>query len=95
MSEEQKPQEHGIKETLDVVMLFKDAAQAIRAAKSDGEINWKDIPKVAGLLVSVKNAVQGSGEIKNEMAELSKEEAEQLMDALVTSATDLVLAIIE
>lgn len=98
MSEENnlpQEQQHGIKETLDVVILFKDAAEAIRKAKADGEINWKDIPKIAGLIVSVKNAIQGSDQIKAEMGELSKEEAEELGAALVAAATDLVLSIIE
>ena len=85
----------GIKETQELIALVQAAADAIKAAKADGEINWRDVPKVAGVLVALKAAVQGGNQIKAEMADVSKEEAQELMQQGMAAVISMVQAFIE
>jgi hypothetical protein len=94
MSDEQQ-QQHGIKETLELVALLQEAADAVKAAKADGQINWKDLPKISGLLWAAKSAVQGSDKIKVEVAELSKEELDELLTKIVAAVSSLIISVVE
>lgn len=59
------------------------SADAIAAAKSDGTIDWRDLPKLGPPLLAWKDAVIGAENIPTEMKQLSRVELiEKLTQAL-------------
>ena len=85
----------GTKETEELIALIQAAADAIKAAKADGEINWRDIPKVGGVLVALKAAAQGNDKVPAELKDLTREEIEKLMAKSMTAILAMIQAFVE
>lgn len=84
----------GIKETMDVVALIETTAVEITAAKADGHIDWRDAPKVAPVLVALKTALDGGNLIPEELKDLDSGEVQTLLEATLTAAQHLAMAIV-
>ena len=85
----------GTKETEELIALIQAAADAIKAAKADGEINWRDIPKVGGVLVALKKAVQGNDKVPDELKNLTREEMEMLLTKSMAAIIAMIQAFVE
>lgn len=74
-----------IKETMDVFTMAKAAAVAIKAAKADGRVDWKDLlsQESRALLPAVQAAVKDSQLIAEELKDLNQEEAKLLASSAV------------
>ena len=83
-----------LKETLEVLEAVDALANAIVAAKADGKVDWKDIPKLAHVLSAGKKALDGSSNIKIELADLDENEITEIIDKAFTSISLLVDAIL-
>jgi hypothetical protein len=49
----------GIKDSVELLVLFRDGVKVLKASMTDGKIDWKDIPKVWALKDKATAAVQG------------------------------------
>lgn len=82
----------GIKETREVLKLLEDLADAIEKAKSDGSIDWFDLPKLGGVVSSAKKAMDGSHLIDDELRDLDADEIKVLINDAVSAATAITKA---
>jgi hypothetical protein len=69
----------GIDEAEDVIKFIGDLADAIHEAKSDKMLNIFDAVKFITITPSLAAAVKGSGQIKEELADLTGEERDKLL----------------
>lgn len=83
----------GIKETLECFVVVEELASAISKAKEDGEIGVLDLRHLPPVISSLREAIKDSKEIKIEIADLSKEELEQLVGAAIKAGMAVVEAV--
>ena len=83
----------GIKETLEVIELVKDLADAVHASKADGKLDVFDMVHFLKITPSIFNAVRGSSEIKLELSDLNDEEKEILLKAVQEAILKIVTAL--
>lgn len=71
----------GIKETLDVMNLAAMAAVQAKEIMADGKVNALDLPKLVPLWQPMKDAIDNAAAMKDEMADLDKDEVKALVAA--------------
>jgi len=84
----------GIKETLEVVALVDKTADLVMAAKADGSIDWRDLPKLGPEVAALKDALAGAQGIAAELADLDKDEVIKLYEASAAAVFKLAKAIV-
>lgn len=82
-----------MKETLDILVLVRSIADAIDKAKSDGKLDWFDLPKVADLREAASKALRDSQNIPAELLDLDGDEVKILLDGLIDALQKLYYAI--
>lgn len=85
----------GTKELMDVIAAVEKTAEAVRAAKADGTINWLDLPKLGQPVVAWKDALVGFGKIKDEIRDLDHEELPQVLTAAIAAIQKLGEALLQ
>lgn len=83
-----------IKETLELFDLGDSLAKALKESKADGQIDWKDLPKWAPVLLAAKKAAEGGPAIAVECKDLDAEEVQKLLSRALDTVTALVAAVI-
>lgn len=78
-------------QTHEAIAAIKAVADAIKAAKADGEVDWWDLPKALPAMVALKLAVEGATEIPGEIMLASHTPKE--LAALVTELVQNALAL--
>ena len=63
-----------IKETMELLDVLKCMAQCYSEAKSDGVVNWFDLPKFRPVLVAMGQALTGIELVESEMRDLDMSE---------------------
>ena len=88
---------HGIKEITDVFYLLREFAEAIKIAKADGKVDIFDVLSVDTMDVvsAAIDAVQGSGDIAAELADLDKEEIQELITIALEASKCMLDVILE
>ncbi len=84
----------GIKESLDVLKVPAVVADALLAAKADGQLDAMDAMRALPVVQALKDAWTGSDQLDDELKELSKEELVVLVKAGADSTVKLVLALL-
>jgi hypothetical protein len=86
----------GIKETTDLFILLRECAEAIKAAKEDGAIDFRDLlsSEVRDMIPASIEAVRGSEKIALEVADLDAAEIKQIIDLAMVAGTALVAALL-
>jgi len=84
----------GLKETMEVVALVDRTADLIVAAKEDGSIDWRDLPKLGPAVASLKDAIAGAQGVAGELADLDKDEVVKLYEAASSAVFKLAKAIV-
>lgn len=85
----------GIQQSLEIFDLGDSVAKAVIESKSDGDIDWMDIPKFAPVVSAAKRAADGSDQIPVELKDLSPEEIEQLVVRAHKTVANLVAALLK
>lgn len=83
-----------VKEANDVVVLINATADAVKAAKADGAIDWRDAKEVIGLLPELRDAVKDANKIPEQVKGATNEELQQLATDSMTAAYRLVEAVL-
>lgn len=88
---------HGIKEITDVFYLLKEFAEAIKHAKANGTIDIFDLLSLdtVDVVKAAVTAMQGSGDIAAELADLNKEEIQELITIALDASKSLLDVIVE
>jgi len=88
---------HGIKEITDIFYLLKEFAEAIKSAKSDGTIDIFDVLSgdTMDVVTAAVAAMQGSSDIAAELADLDKEEIQELITIALDASKSLLDVIVE
>jgi dihydrodipicolinate synthase/N-acetylneuraminate lyase len=82
----------GVKEMLELIAGLKEVAKLGKLALKDGKIDLNDLALLSQLLVKQQvmiDALQGLGDVGDEVKDLSLEEAMQLIQALVDAAKEV------
>lgn len=66
----------GISDIVDLFNLADAAIDALVAAKADGEIDWKDLPKVIKLYDELKAALAGLENVPDQIKDVDGKELE-------------------
>jgi hypothetical protein len=82
-----------MKETLDILVLVRAIADAIDKAKSDGKLDWFDLPKIADLREAANQALRDSQNIPAELLDLDGDEVKILLDGMIAAIQKLYYAI--
>lgn len=82
-----------IKETLEVIDVLDVTAKAIKEAKADGDVDWKDSPKFVKVIPAAVKAINGADKIKLELKDLDDGETQVLFDRIMAASTALLDAI--
>lgn len=81
-----------MKDAQDFVTLTRAAAKAIREAKADGEVNWRDAPKVVQVIGPLREAIKDSQKIPEQFKAATAEEISAFAGDAVVAMTELVEA---
>lgn len=86
-----------LKETQEFIELLDTLANAVAKAKEDGEISWRDAPKIVPVIVALKTAVNGSDQIANELKEAYEHPqlANLLLNQLMNASIKLLDAVMK
>lgn len=82
----------GVKEILELIAGLKEVAKLGKLALKDGKIDLNDLALLSQLLVKQQtliDALQGLGDVGDEVKDLSLDEAMQLIQALVDAAKEV------
>lgn len=71
-------QKVGIEGTKSVLLLVITGVNTIKSAKADGKIDLNDLGLVLSLIPKIQPAIDGIGEVKTEISDLSMEELAEL-----------------
>lgn len=74
--------QYGIKETKEVLVFGLDLAKAIKGALEDKQLDFSDLPRLFPAFMKSGDALEGLDQIKNELADLSTDEVEQLKQVM-------------
>lgn len=85
----------GNKEILDCFVVVDELAKAIAKAKEDGEINILDLRLLPPVIASVRDAVQGSKDLAEEVKNLSNEDLQEVLAKGIQSVTSLISALVK
>lgn len=83
----------GIKETQEAIGLVKNIADTIKDAKADGKLDIFDAMKALTIAPGLMAAINGSGDIDDELADLNGEEKDILLNDLKEAIFKLVEAL--
>lgn len=86
-----------MKETQEFIELLDVLANAVAAAKEDGQIGWRDAPKIVPVIVALKTAVNGSDQIAAELKEAYEHPqlANLLLNQLMNASIKLLDAVLK
>jgi hypothetical protein len=81
---------YGIKEFLDVVNVGLAIGNGIgMSLQNDGKINLQDIGNFMPAVLEIPNAIEGAGEIVNELQDLQQEEIIVIRDHILSRAANI------
>jgi|GEM_PF-2517461 len=83
-----------IKESMEILQAVDVLASCVKAAKADGSLDWKDIPKFGPMIPASIKAIQDISKVKEELQDLDDQETKELLDKAMSSAINLINAII-
>jgi hypothetical protein len=79
----------GIKESVELLVLFRDGVKVLKASMTDGKIDWKDIPKVWALKDKATAAVQGLKNVAVEAKDYDTAEVTVLLGLVAEVAAEV------
>jgi hypothetical protein len=74
----------GIQNIVEVLDLIEGLIDALVAAKADGKIDWKDIPKFAALWSKLQKAAADIHLVADEIKDIDGAEAQALIGRIMT-----------
>lgn len=82
-----------IKNALEVVVLLEKTAAAIKSAKANNVIDWRDAPDFLALIPAARAALADSEQIALELKDLDQKEAQELFSRMMAAGTALLAAL--
>jgi hypothetical protein len=79
-----------MKDAQDFVVLARACAKAVKEAKADGTVDWRDAPKVVQVLGPLREAVKDSQKIPEQVKAATSEQLSAFAGDSVSALTELV-----
>ena len=81
-----------MKDAHDFVVLARSCAKAVKEAKADGVVDWRDAPKVVQVLGPLRDAVKDSQKIPEQVKAATTDELSAFAGDSVSAIMELVEA---
>lgn len=78
-----------VKEIMEVIAAVRKTAAAVKAAKADGTIDWRDLPKLGAPVMAWKDALNGFEKIKEELKDLDEQELPMVVGEAMDAIREL------